>query len=57
MTLACRSAEKGEEARRDIELSTGNNKVDVRVLNLSSFESVRKFVHAWGGKPVDILMK
>ncbi|KAL8277684.1 hypothetical protein RQP46_009957 [Phenoliferia psychrophenolica] len=56
VTLACRSAEKGEKAKADIIASTGNQKVDVRVLDTSSFASVRAFAAAWGDKPVDVLL-
>ena len=57
VTLACRSVEKGEEANKDIVATTGSDQVRVRVLDLSSFASVRAFVTEWGAKPVDILMK
>ena len=41
--LACRSQERAEEAREKIIAATGNQKVVVRLLNLSDFESVRRF--------------
>jgi NAD(P)-dependent dehydrogenase (short-subunit alcohol dehydrogenase family) len=43
VVLACRSAEKGLKAREDIIRSTGNEHVDVRVLDLSSQSDVRRF--------------
>ncbi|KAL8290481.1 hypothetical protein RQP46_002739 [Phenoliferia psychrophenolica] len=56
VTLACRSAEKGEKAREDIVATTGNANVEVRLLDTASVESVRNFVTSWGEKPVDILI-
>ncbi|KAJ9585977.1 hypothetical protein L9F63_020374 [Diploptera punctata] len=41
--LACRNLEKAKEARDDIIQSTGNNKVEIRELDLSSLSSVRTF--------------
>lgn len=46
VTLACRDAAKGEVARLDIVASTGNENVLVRVLDVSSFASVRSFAKA-----------
>ncbi|KAF5307640.1 hypothetical protein FQR65_LT06695 [Abscondita terminalis] len=42
--LACRNATKAEDARSKIIQSTGNENVVVKLLDLSSLESVRKFV-------------
>ena len=41
--LACRDEEKATKAAKDIIAETGSDKVVVRVLDLSSFESVRAF--------------
>ncbi|XP_070177460.1 retinol dehydrogenase 11-like isoform X2 [Littorina saxatilis] len=41
--LACRSKERGEAARQDIVVATGNKNVVVRQLDLFDFESVRQF--------------
>ncbi|XP_076456833.1 retinol dehydrogenase 11-like [Babylonia areolata] len=41
--LACRSLERGEEARRKMVAATGNEAVDVYRLDLSDFSSVRQF--------------
>ncbi|XP_050407238.1 retinol dehydrogenase 11 isoform X1 [Patella vulgata] len=41
--LAVRDITKGERAAEDIRQSTGNNNVIVRIVDLSSLESVRKF--------------
>lgn len=41
----------------EIVASTGNEKVEVRVLDAASFASVRAFAHEWGAKPVDVLVK
>ena len=43
MILACRDEEKATKAAKDIIAETGSDKVVVRVLDLSSFESVRAF--------------
>ncbi|KAL8291627.1 hypothetical protein RQP46_001885 [Phenoliferia psychrophenolica] len=56
VTLACRNAEKGEKARQELILATGNDKIEVRILDTASFASVRAFVDEWGEKPVDILI-
>ncbi|XP_048391800.1 retinol dehydrogenase 11 [Stegostoma tigrinum] len=41
--LACRSAERGERAQREIRQRTGNSNVHLCILDTSSLESVRKF--------------
>ena len=41
--LACRDKEKATKAAKDIVAETGSDKVVVRILDLSSFESVRAF--------------
>ena len=43
MILACRDKEKATKAAKDIIAETGSDKVLVRILDLSSFESVRAF--------------
>lgn len=43
VVLACRSVDKGEAARRDIEGSVATARVEVRELDLASLESVRLF--------------
>ena len=43
MILACRDKEKATKAAKDIIAGTGSDKVLVRILDLSSFESVRAF--------------
>ena len=43
MILACRDEEKATKAAKNIIAETGSDKVVVRVLDLSSFESVRAF--------------
>ena len=43
MILACRDEEKATKAAKDIIAETGSDEVVVRVLDLSSFESVRAF--------------
>ena len=44
--MACRSKERGEEARKRIMESTGSEKVVVMELDVSSLKSVRKFAEA-----------
>ena len=43
MILACRNPEKAEEARVDIIHTTNNNNVEVKILDLGSFQSIRDF--------------
>lgn len=43
MILACRNEEKATKAAKDIIAESGSDKVLVRILDLSSFESVRAF--------------
>lgn len=56
VTLACRNAAKGEEAKKELVASTGNANIDVRVLDVSSFASIKAFAESWGSKPIDILI-
>lgn len=41
--MACRNAEKAEKARRQIIEKSGNSNVHFRLLDVSSFKSVREF--------------
>lgn len=41
--LAVRSLERGENARKEIVERSGSSKVYVRELDLTSFDSIRKF--------------
>ncbi|QRV93883.1 short chain dehydrogenase [Ceratobasidium sp. AG-Ba] len=57
--LACRNLTKGQEAARKIRTETGNDKVQVEVLDCASFESVKAFVERWNereSKAIDILI-
>lgn len=55
LILAVRSLEKGNAARRELEKSkSGTTRLDVRLLDQSSFESVRTFVKELEGERVDI---
>ena len=57
--LACRDLERGAEARRNIESTTGNTRTVALRLDLSSMESVREFVARYRDtvtKPVDALI-
>jgi NAD(P)-dependent dehydrogenase (short-subunit alcohol dehydrogenase family) len=55
VTLAVRNTEAGIRVAADIITSTGNKKVDVSELDLSSRESVTAFGDDWDG-PLDILV-
>lgn len=44
LILACRSKERGDAARKKIIAESGSENVYVRILDLSSMASVRKFV-------------
>ena len=43
MILACRNRGRADAACRDIVESTGNPDVEVRILDLGSFKSIRQF--------------
>ena len=43
--LACRNIPKAQEAAKEIQNKTGNNKVIVKELDLASLKSVRNFAH------------
>ena len=47
VVLACRSAEKGEAARREIEGATGNHDLEVMTVDLSSRRSIAPFVESF----------
>lgn len=57
--LACRSVEKGEAAKRDIEQQTGRpGVVDVWTLDLADYDSVRQFAEqARSLKRIDALVE
>ncbi|KAG8752981.1 hypothetical protein FRC12_011716 [Ceratobasidium sp. 428] len=57
--LACRDEAKAQEAKEKIVAATGSTFVEVEILDLASFDSVRAFVDRWGkreSKVVDILI-
>ena len=58
MILACRDAAKAKQAAADIRQSTSNGRVTVRIVDLASFASVRKFCKqiVESGQRVDILI-
>ncbi|KAG9084950.1 hypothetical protein FRC06_003795, partial [Ceratobasidium sp. 370] len=59
VVMACRNAERGEEARRAIVKETGNSTLELELLDCGSFSSVRDFLERWErreAKTVDILM-
>jgi len=50
IVMMCRSKERGEEAQKEIIELTGNKKVDLLLCDLSSQESIRKFVSEFKSK-------
>ncbi|GAB1527251.1 hypothetical protein RhiTH_010426 [Rhizoctonia solani] len=57
--LACRSESKGKVAQMEIVESTGNKEIEVEVLDLASFSSIKQFLGRWETrqtKHVDILV-
>jgi len=50
IVMMCRSKERGEEAQKEIIELTGNKKVDLFLCDLSSQESIRKFVSEFKSK-------
>ncbi|RUS14165.1 retinol dehydrogenase 12-like protein [Endogone sp. FLAS-F59071] len=56
--LGCRNPDKANAAVLDIKTTTGNEKVETWILNLSSFASVREFTSRFleTNKPLDILV-
>jgi NAD(P)-dependent dehydrogenase (short-subunit alcohol dehydrogenase family) len=55
VTLAVRNAEAGERTAADIRATTGNDRVDVRPLELADRASVAAFVAGWDG-PLHLLV-
>jgi NAD(P)-dependent dehydrogenase (short-subunit alcohol dehydrogenase family) len=55
VTLAVRNTSHGDRVAAEIRDSTGNQGVDVGVIDLSDLSSVATFVRAWTG-PLDILV-
>jgi len=56
VVVACRSAEKGEEAAQEIRAETDGPKPRVLALDLGSLDSVRRFAGELEGEPVDLLV-
>ncbi|ELU44048.1 short chain dehydrogenase domain-containing protein [Rhizoctonia solani AG-1 IA] len=57
--LACRSESKGKVAQMKIVESTGNKEIEIEVLDLASFSSIKQFLGRWESrqtKHVDILV-
>ncbi|KAF8598934.1 NAD(P)-binding protein [Ceratobasidium sp. AG-I] len=52
VVLACRSMQKGEEAKDRIIEVTGNDQVEVELLDCASFQSVRDFLERWEQREV-----
>ncbi|QRV95483.1 short chain dehydrogenase [Ceratobasidium sp. AG-Ba] len=59
VVLACRNECRGEDAKQKIIQETGNDKVEMEVLDFTSLGSVREFVNRWEkreSKQVDVLL-
>jgi len=56
VVVACRSAEKGEEAAQEIRAETDGPKPRVLALDLGSLDSVRRFAGELESEPVDLLV-
>jgi len=54
--MLCRDERRGEEARRTIIEETGNEGVELHVVDISRLESVRGFVDTFPGARVDVLV-
>lgn len=55
LTLAVRNIEAGTKVAAEITAETGNSEIDVRPLELTDLNSVRRFVEDWSG-PLDLLI-
>lgn len=51
VVLACRNPELAKAAAEKIRLETGNDKVEVMIVDFSTFESVKKFIQDWKNRP------
>lgn len=59
VVLACRNESKAQEAKRRIIEETGNESVEVEILDCGSFKSIRNFIDRWGQREstkIDILI-
>ncbi|MET3663727.1 SDR family NAD(P)-dependent oxidoreductase [Caulobacter sp. 1776] len=54
--IAARKPELGEAVANAINAEAGLKRVSFAMLDLSSFEAIRHFVHRWGDRPIDILI-
>ena len=50
VVMACRSMQKGEEALKEAKEKSGSESIDLMQLDLSSLNSVRKFVETFSSK-------
>ncbi|MHA7262714.1 oxidoreductase [Arthrobacter sp. TMN-37] len=55
VVLACRDARRGQEAEQQIRSLSGSRTVELRLLDLASLASVRRFAADWSG-PLDLLV-
>ena len=54
--LLCRNEERGRAALDDLRLSSGNEKLRLELVDVSSMASIRDFVERLGDLPVDVLI-
>lgn len=54
--LLCRSRERGSIAERDMREATGNDRIRLEILDLSSRQSILDFADRIGDLPVDVLI-
>ena len=54
--LLCRSEERGRQALEDIRFATGNERVQLRLVDLADLASIRAFAEDLGETPVDVLI-
>ncbi|QRV78142.1 short chain dehydrogenase [Ceratobasidium sp. AG-Ba] len=59
VVLLCRNEQRGTEAKQKIVQETGNERVEVEIIDLENFGSVHAFVEKWkskGDRNIDILV-
>merc|ERR1712137_189861 len=56
VVIACRSLQRATPALKQIKQEANSDNVELRQLDLSSFQSIREFVKSWGDDPIDILV-
>lgn len=56
--MVCRSAERGEEARQKIVSETGNERVELHIVDMANLAGVKQFAEDFirTGKPLHVLI-